>query len=192
MKSNKIGFIASSTKEAQEALLVLSKKYENVAPDKADLIVALGGDGLLLHALESFGKNDVPVYGMNRGTVGFLMNHYSNDNLIQRIEKAEITTINPLIMKAIDIKENGSTNEYWSMYRGSDTRAGAYYHTPLCQYGDINEDLNIDIFDIIYIVNIILGISNPNEVQICASDINSDGIIDLLDAILVINIIVED
>ena len=106
MKSNKIGFIASSTKEAQEALLVLSKKYDNFSPDKADLIVALGGDGLLLQALESFGKNGVPVYGMNSGTVGFLMNHYSTENLIQRLEKAEITTINPLIMKAIDIKDN--------------------------------------------------------------------------------------
>lgn len=106
MKSNKIGFIASSTNDAQKALLELSKTYENVNPSKADIIVALGGDGLLLHALETFGKNGVPVYGMNKGTVGFLMNNYTKDNLLQKIEKAEITTVNPLIMEAIDINNN--------------------------------------------------------------------------------------
>ena len=104
MKSKNIGFIASSTNEAQEALSELKKMYRNIEPSKADVIVALGGDGLLLHALETFGKDGIPVYGMNKGTVGFLLNNYSKLDLFERIEKAEVTEVNPLIMEAIDIK----------------------------------------------------------------------------------------
>ena len=104
MKSKNIGFIASSTNEAQEALSELKKIYRNIKPSKADVIVALGGDGLLLHALETYGKDGIPVYGMNKGTVGFLLNNYSKLDLFERIEKAEVTEVNPLIMEAIDIK----------------------------------------------------------------------------------------
>ena len=104
MKSKNIGFIASSTNEAQEALSELKKIYRNIKPSKADVIVALGGDGLLLHALETYGKDGIPVYGMNKGTVGFLLNNYSKLDLVERIEKAEVTEVNPLIMEAIDIK----------------------------------------------------------------------------------------
>ena len=103
MKSKNIGFIASSSSEAQSSLIELSKLYKNVKPENADIIVALGGDGLLLHALETYGRKGTPVYGMNKGTVGFLLNNFSKENLFEKINNAELTKINPLIMKATDI-----------------------------------------------------------------------------------------
>ena len=105
MKFNKVAFIASNSKEAQKALKELSKIYSNNDVDKADIIVALGGDGLLLSVIETYGIKKIPIYGMNRGTIGFLMNTYSKQNLIERINNAVLTKISPLVMEAIDIDE---------------------------------------------------------------------------------------
>jgi len=105
MKFNKIAFIASNSKEAQKALKELSKKYNNINVDQADIIVALGGDGLLLNVIETYGVKKIPIYGMNRGTIGFLMNTYSKKNLIERINNAVLTKISPLEMEALDINE---------------------------------------------------------------------------------------
>ena len=105
MKFNKIAFIASNSKEAQKALKELSKKYNNINVDQADIIVALGGDGLLLNVIETYGVKKIPIYGMNRGTIGFLMNTYSKENLIERINNAVLTKISPLEMEALDINE---------------------------------------------------------------------------------------
>ena len=103
MKYKNISFIASKSKDAQKALNELSKQFKSVKPDDADVIVALGGDGLILHTLETYGKKNIPIYGMNRGTVGFLMNKYSKINLLNKINNAEITKISPLKMEAKDI-----------------------------------------------------------------------------------------
>ena len=105
MKFNKIAFIASNSKEAQKALKELSKIYNNIGVENADVIVALGGDGLLLNVIETYGIKKIPIYGMNRGTIGFLMNTYSKENLIERINDAVLTKISPLVMEAIDIDE---------------------------------------------------------------------------------------
>ena len=71
-------------------------------------MVALGGDGLMLQALHRFVSTGTPIYGMNRGTVGFLMNDYAADGLPERLEAAELTTIHPLAMTAVD--ETGKTH----------------------------------------------------------------------------------
>jgi len=96
----KIAFVATEVNEAQQALKALADRYGNASTDEADVIVALGGDGLMLQTLHaSIGKR-IPIYGMNRGSVGFLMNEYQDDNLHNRLEAAEVTTIHPLRMQA--------------------------------------------------------------------------------------------
>ena len=96
-----IAFAASSAPLAEEACARLSALYGNVAPERADVIVALGGDGFMLQTLHGYRDLDVPVYGMNRGTIGFLMNEYSEDDLRARLAEAEEEVINPLTMSAV-------------------------------------------------------------------------------------------
>src|SRR5215470_8254592 len=98
----KIAFLASETKEAQNALKKLSVSYGNTPPDKADAIVALGGDGLMLQTMHAHLNSRIPIYGMNRGSVGFLLNDYHEDNLKERLKAAETTIIHPLHMTAYD------------------------------------------------------------------------------------------
>lgn len=95
-----IAFRASRAQAAQEALSRLMARYGNVDPQQADVIVALGGDGFMLHTLHETQHLDRPVYGMNRGTVGFLMNAYGEDDLIARLSRAEEARLNPLRMRA--------------------------------------------------------------------------------------------
>jgi NAD+ kinase len=95
-----IAFLASDTALSQEAKTRLEARYGTFAPDEADVIVALGGDGFMLQTLHGTQALEAPVYGMNRGTVGFLMNAYLEDGLIERLETAEEAVINPLHMSA--------------------------------------------------------------------------------------------
>ena len=99
-KRMKIAFVASDVTSAQEALALLSEQYGDIEPSKADVIVALGGDGFMLHTLHKMQHLSVPVYGMNRGTVGFLMNAYDDGALEERLSVAEEAVINPLAMRA--------------------------------------------------------------------------------------------
>ncbi len=101
-KFDKIAFVASEVAEAQEALARLTRVYGNADPKSADAIVALGGDGLMLQTLHRHLKDHVPIYGMNRGSTGFLMNDYSEHDLKGRLARAEINTIHPLAMRAVD------------------------------------------------------------------------------------------
>jgi NAD+ kinase len=98
----KIAFVASETKEAQDALKKLSARYGSAPPDKAEAIVALGGDGLMLQTMHAHLNSRIPIYGMNRGSIGFLLNDYHEDNLKERLEAAETTVIHPLRMTACD------------------------------------------------------------------------------------------
>ncbi|MEL7541392.1 MAG: NAD kinase, partial [Pseudomonadota bacterium] len=100
-----IAFSASKRPEAQEALRRLTQKYGQFDEDKADVIVALGGDGAMLDAMRRRFKDHKPVYGMNRGTVGFLMNEYDEDDLIARIDRAERATVSPLRMTVTDVHD---------------------------------------------------------------------------------------
>lgn len=98
----KIAFQASSADHAQEAIQHLAALYGNVSLDDADVIVALGGDGFMLQMLHDEMNTGRLVYGMNRGTIGFLMNDYDDKNLIERIDAAVENIIHPLEMKAIN------------------------------------------------------------------------------------------
>ncbi len=102
MNFERICFLGSEAPEAQEALRALRHRYGHVAAEKADVIVALGGDGFMLHTLHDTMHLDVPVYGMNRGTVGFLMNNYAPDDLPERLAAARPAVINPLRMVVLD------------------------------------------------------------------------------------------
>ena len=108
-KFEKIAFVASDVPEAREALARLTSRYGNVPAREADAIVALGGDGLMLQTLHKHLTDRIPIYGMNRGSVGFLMNEYREDDLLARLERAEISRIHPLAMVARDI--NGTIHE---------------------------------------------------------------------------------
>jgi NAD+ kinase len=96
----RIAFVASARPEAQEALVRLSERYGSCAEDEADVIVALGGDGLMLETLRRHMVDGIPVFGMNQGTVGFLMNDYEEDELLDRLAHAEAVIIHPLRMSA--------------------------------------------------------------------------------------------
>jgi NAD+ kinase len=101
-KYDRIAFVASQSPDAQEALVALTRAHGNHATETADVIVALGGDGLMLQTLHAHMRSGTPIYGMHRGTVGFLMNEYSIDNLRTRLDAARTTLINPLLMRATD------------------------------------------------------------------------------------------
>ncbi|MBX6424779.1 MAG: NAD kinase [Variibacter sp.] len=98
----RFAFVASATPDAQEARRRLVARYGDLAPEEADVIVALGGDGLMLQTLHQFIGAGKPIYGMHRGTVGFLMNEYHEENLPERLEAACTTVIHPLLMRTLD------------------------------------------------------------------------------------------
>ena len=97
-----IAFVAADTPGAHDAAARLAALYGQSDPEQADIVVALGGDGFMLQTLRDVMRTGRRVYGMNRGTVGFLMNEYAEANLVERIEAAVAETIRPLEMVAID------------------------------------------------------------------------------------------
>ena len=98
--TTKIAFTASRADVAQTARAALVTRYGNAAMEEADVIVALGGDGFMLQTLHGSQHLSAPVYGMNRGTIGFLMNEYGESDLVDRLEAAEEAELNPLSMTA--------------------------------------------------------------------------------------------
>ena len=110
IEHRKIHFSASDSDEAQEAKNDLEKQYPHVEIDDADIVVALGGDGHMLQTLRKMVELEKPVYGMNRGTVGFLMNDYSVPNLMHRLDHAEMVKLHPLQMTCVDISEKTHEN----------------------------------------------------------------------------------
>ena len=101
-----IAFVANRSDQAKDALARLSKRYGNVSPSKADIIVALGGDGFMLQTQLKYMSSGIPIYGMNKGTIGFLMNAYKETALHKRLAAARSATIHPLAMVARDKKGN--------------------------------------------------------------------------------------
>ncbi|WP_368186670.1 NAD kinase [Aestuariibius sp. HNIBRBA575] len=102
-------FVASDAPIAQTARATLTARYGEVPLEQADIIIALGGDGFMLQTLHGTQHLPAPVYGMNRGTVGFLMNAYNEDNLIERLSLSEETVINPLSMTALTVSGESHT-----------------------------------------------------------------------------------
>ncbi|MDA8983158.1 NAD kinase [Planktomarina temperata] len=99
-ENKRIAFLASTADLAQSARNTFVHSFGDCDPSAAEVIVALGGDGFMLQTLHATQHLDVPVYGMNRGTVGFLMNEFSTEGLIARLAAAEEAVINPLRMRA--------------------------------------------------------------------------------------------
>jgi NAD+ kinase len=118
----RIAFVASDTRAAQRAQRRLAARYGDASPDNADVIVALGGDGLMLATLQRFMNSGKPIYGMHRGTVGFLMNEFSEQGLKERLAAARVTVIHPLLMRAHDaagrVRRHHAINEV-SLFRQS-------------------------------------------------------------------------
>jgi len=104
-----IAVTAARGAEARDAANKLVGLYATVAAKDADVIVALGGDGFMLRTLHKFMSTGKPIFGMNRGSVGFLMNEYSEDGLIERLAKAEAHRLKALKMTAVDAKGNEHT-----------------------------------------------------------------------------------
>jgi NAD+ kinase len=96
-----VGFRAADGPEAQAGLAELKARYEHVSPERADIIVALGGDGFMLETLHVCMARSVPIYGMNLGTVGFLLNSYQENGLLERLERAVPVPLHPLRMQAL-------------------------------------------------------------------------------------------
>jgi NAD+ kinase len=106
---DRMAFVANQTSEAQAALARLTDVYGSCALPRAKAIIALGGDGLMLRTLHQHMGDGIPLFGMNRGSVGFLTNEYREDGLTGRLEKAELSTVHPLRMVAHDA--GGETHE---------------------------------------------------------------------------------
>jgi NAD+ kinase len=98
----RLAFTASGRPDAQAVRARLAARYGDVPVGDAQVIVALGGDGFMLETLHRNLGHSTPIYGMNQGSVGFLMNDYSEDRLLERINAAERSVIHPLVMTAID------------------------------------------------------------------------------------------
>jgi NAD+ kinase len=96
----RLAFVSSDTDEAQSARAALVERYGDTPPAEADTIIALGGDGLMLQTLHQFINSDKPIYGMNRGSVGFLMNEFRLDGLRERLSNSVVTALHPLTMHA--------------------------------------------------------------------------------------------
>lgn len=118
----KIAFAASRAPLAQTARAALVTRYGDVSFYEADVIVALGGDGFMLQTLHGSQDMSAPVYGMNRGTIGFLMNEYSESDLEARLEAAEEALLNPLSMTVLDAE--GRTHKALAINEVSLLRAG--------------------------------------------------------------------
>ena len=100
---DKLAFVASPTPEAKDAAAALGARYAHAPPEEADVVVALGGDGLMLQSLHRFMGTGKPIYGMNKGSVGFLMNDFREDSLVERLEAAQRSIVHPLLMVASDV-----------------------------------------------------------------------------------------
>lgn len=106
MRFSNVSIVADTHANARDAAMLLRKNYETVDPDKADVIVALGGDGFMLSTMHKFMEDHLPVFGMNLGTVGFLMNEYREYGLTERLELAENYELRPLTMTATSAEGN--------------------------------------------------------------------------------------
>jgi len=105
----RIGFRAADTEDATAALAELHTRYGHAGDDEADLLVVLGGDGFMLEMLHANMNRPVPIYGMNLGTVGFLLNEFRSERLLERLDEAAAVNLHPLRMRAC--RRDGSTED---------------------------------------------------------------------------------
>lgn len=137
-----ICFLADDTEIAQKALNDLQKRYGNTTPSRADVFVVLGGDGFMLQTLHRHIGKGVPFYGMNRGSIGFLMNAYQENSLPERLEKAVSITLHPLVMEAFAVN-------------GRHKRALAFNEVSLLRQSHQTADISISVDGIRRLENLI-------------------------------------
>ncbi len=116
----RIKFLASSSFKSKNALTDLHKLYENYEGDSPDVVVAIGGDGYMLYTMHQFIDTKIPIFGLNKGTEGFLMNDFKVEKLVERIENASKTDIKPLKLFAIsgeDKKDEAFSFNEIAMFR---------------------------------------------------------------------------
>ena len=106
MTFQSVAIVASDHEKARSAEAILKSRYKTVPVEEADVVVAIGGDGLMLHALHRFMDGGVPIFGVNRGSVGFMMNAWREDGLLERLDVAEAIQLRPLSMRATDLAGN--------------------------------------------------------------------------------------
>lgn len=123
MKYKKPHFIADNTKAAKNSLDIIKKQYDFFSQSETDIIVVLGGDGFMLDILKEYQDLGLPFYGINQGTVGFLMNQNQDKNLLKKLNEAEETIIHPLKMHAK--KLDGSIEDYLAINEISILRSGS-------------------------------------------------------------------
>lgn len=95
-----LAFLAAETPQSQTALATLQERYGQTAPEDADIVVALGGDGFMLETLHKMLRLKKPVFGMRRGSMGFLLNEYKPERLTDRLARAHKVELHPLCMTA--------------------------------------------------------------------------------------------
>ena len=123
MKFKKPHFIVDYTKISKESSNRIQSTYKFFSLSEADAIVVLGGDGFMLDILKQYQDLDLPFYGINKGTVGFLMNQNQNENLLNKLNQAEETIIHPLKMHAKKI--DGSEEDHLAINEISILRSGS-------------------------------------------------------------------
>ena len=140
MKTNapieKIACVASPFPKAQAGLKVIADRYPLHSVDEADVVVALGGDGFMLQTMHDYLQRDVPIYGMNRGTVGFLLNEFKEDDLFERLNRAERHPLRPLRMEAVND-------------RGERSFALAFNEVALHRYSQQSAHIRVSINDVV-------------------------------------------
>jgi len=105
----KIACVSSNSPKAVQGSEQLAERYDLVPADKADVLVALGGDGFMLQTVHDYRDSGIPIYGMNRGTIGFLLNRFEPDGLMERLDRAHRVVLNPLVMTAETLDGNTCT-----------------------------------------------------------------------------------
>ncbi|RWU06868.1 NAD kinase [Pseudodesulfovibrio sp. S3] len=137
-----IACMASDAPKAQEAFALLSKRYSFVPIDEADALVVLGGDGFMLQAVHTFMDSGIPFYGMNRGTIGFLLNQFGPENLLERLNAARGHTLNPLKMTVTTMD-------------GQSTSALAFNEVALHRYSQQSANIRVRINGKIQLENLV-------------------------------------
>jgi len=132
-------FVAAAAPDAQAALVTMRKQHKDVGADKAEIVVALGGDGFMLQTLHSFIGKEKPIYGMNLGSVGFLMNEFREASLIDRLTAAEPAQVHPLRMRAQSAKGLTEALAFNDVHLFRETRQAAKIRIQVDNQPRINE-----------------------------------------------------
>ncbi|BDQ36959.1 NAD kinase [Pseudodesulfovibrio nedwellii] len=128
----KIACVASDAPKAQKGLAILAERYPLTDVADADVLVALGGDGFMLQTIHEHMDTGLPIYGMNRGTIGFLLNQFNPDNLLGRLNAAQVHALNPLVMSAFTVD-------------GQQVSALAFNEVALLRYSQQSANIRVSI-----------------------------------------------